>query len=141
MKNFVDELTAYRVKVERDGKELVNMPGILALPGLLIAPKMSIAGMVIAPLLGCSLHLENEEGKGVDIGKAVKKAADTLAGTAEKAVKTVSDEVKNAWDTLSADDPEECAPGEENEEEPAGESGAVEDIPTVEVNPDDSEKE
>ena len=29
-KNFFDELTGYRVKVERDGREIVNVPGILA---------------------------------------------------------------------------------------------------------------
>ena len=63
MKDFFDELNGYRVKVEKDGKEIVNMPGILALPGLLVAPKASIIGMIAAPLLGCSIHLENEKGK------------------------------------------------------------------------------
>ena len=42
MKNIIDELTAYRLKVARDGKEIVNVPGILALPGVLVAPKISI---------------------------------------------------------------------------------------------------
>ena len=26
MKSFIDELTGYRVKVERDGKEILNVP-------------------------------------------------------------------------------------------------------------------
>ena len=71
-KNMLDELTGYRVRVEREGREIVNVPGILALPGLLIAPKLSIAGMIAAPLLGCSIHLENEDGREVDLGKAVQ---------------------------------------------------------------------
>jgi hypothetical protein len=74
MKNFFEELTSYRVKVEKDGREIVNVPGIFALPGALIAPKLSIVGTVAASLLGCSIHLETEEGKGVDVGKAVKDA-------------------------------------------------------------------
>ena len=56
-KNIIDELTAYRIKVEKDGREIVNVPGILALPGVLIAPKASIIGTVLASLLGCDIHL------------------------------------------------------------------------------------
>ena len=116
-KNMLDELTGYRVRVEREGREIMNVPGILALPGLLIAPKLSIAGMIAAPLLGCSIHLENEDGREVDLGKAVKEAAGTVAETAAAAAKTVREEINKAWDELSADDPEGCPEGQENEDE------------------------
>lgn len=116
-KTFFDELTSYRVKVERDGKEIVNVPGILALPAALVAPQASIIGTVAASLLGCSIHLESEDGKAVDVGKAVKDAADTVFDTAKTAAKTVREEIEKAWDDLSADDPEGCPVGEENEPE------------------------
>ena len=131
MKSIIDELTAYRLKVARDGKEIVNVPGILALPGVLIAPKISIIGTIAASILGCDIHLENGNGKNVDIGKAVKDVAETVADTATTAAKTVRDTFDKAWDELSADDPEGCPPGEENEE----------DIPNIQVKPDDSEEE
>ena len=140
-KNIFDELNGYRVKVEKDGKEIVNVPGILALPVALAAPKAGIIGMVAAPLLGCSVHLENEEGKEVDVGKAVKEAADTVVDTATTAAKTVKEEIEKAWSDLSADDPEECPEGEENEKDPADQSNAEEEVPTIKVNPEDSEKE
>ena len=139
-KNFLDELAGYRVKVERDGKEIVNVPGILALPGLLIAPKLGIAGMIAAPLLGCNIHLENEDGKEVDIGKAVKHAAGTVMDTAAATAKTVKEEIAKAWDELSADDPEGCPEGEENEDGPAGQDNTGDSIPTIHVKPDDSGK-
>lgn len=141
MKNIIDELTAYRLKVARDGKEIVNVPGILALPGVLVAPKISIIGTIAASLLGCDIHLENENGKKVDIARAVKDAAETVADTATTAAKTVRNEFEKAWDELSADDPEECPLGQENEEEPSDQDSAEEDIPTIEVKPEDSEKE
>ena len=141
MKSFLDELNGYRVKVERNGKEIVNVPGILALPGLLAAPKASIIGMIAAPLLGCNIHLENEDGREVDLGKAVKEAADTVADTASTAVKTVKEEIEKAWDALSADDPEECPEGKENEEDPTDQNKTEEEIPTIPVNQDDDEKE
>ena len=141
MKSIIDELTAYRLKVARDGKEIVNVPGILALPGVLVAPKISIFGTIAASLLGCDIHLENENGKKVDIARAVKDAAETVADTATTAAKTVRNEFEKAWDELSADDPEGCPLGQENEEEPSGQDSAEEDIPTIEVKPEDSEKE
>ena len=148
MKNILDDLTGYRVKVERDGKEIVNVPGLLALPGLLIAPKLSIIGMVAAPLLGCSIHLETEDGKKVDVGKAVKDAAETVAEAATTAARTVRDEVEKAWESVSEDDPEECTDeagheeaAEEPAEEPADEGGAGDGIPVIHVKPDDSADE
>ncbi len=135
-KSFIEELTGYRVKVEKDGKEIVNVPGILAFPILLAAPKAGILGMAAAPLLGCNIHLENETGKEVDIGKAVKNAADNL----ENAARSVKETIEKAWDELSADDPEGCPFGMENEDEPEAEK-PEEDIPTIEVKPDDTDRE
>lgn len=140
-KSILDELTAYRVKVERDGREIVNVPGILALPAALIAPKLSVFGMIAAPLLGCSLHLENEAGQKTDIGKAVREAADTIADTAATAAKTVKEEINKAWDAISADDPEGCPEGEENEEETTDQANAEVVPPEIQVKPEDPEKQ
>ena len=152
-KNLIEELTSYRVKVEKDGKEIVNIPSIIALPGVLMAPKVSIIGTVAASLLGCSIHVENDKGTAVDVSERIRKATDTLADTA----KTVREEIGKAWDAMSADDPEGCPAGEENADEnpaeaqkPAAEEFSNEDIvedlkkqekpdiPTIQVNPDDS---
>ncbi len=116
-KNFFDELAGYRIKVEKDGKEVVNVPGILALPGLLVAPKMSVIGMIAAPLLGCSVHVENADGAKVDVGKKVQEAADTIVDSAKKTARTIEKELNKAWESVSADDPEECPEGEENEDD------------------------
>ena len=126
-KSYIEELTGYRVKVEKDGKEIVNVPGILALPGALIAPTASIIGTVAASLLGCNIHLESADGKEVDVSKAVKEAADTVADTAKTVADTVREEVEKAWNDLSADDPEECPAGEENDEDPAELKGEEDD--------------
>ena len=139
--SFIDELTSYRFKVRKDGKEIVNVPGILALPGALIAPKMSIVGTVAASLLGCDIHLENAARKKVDVSKALKDAADTVTDTARTAAKTVREEVDKAWDELSADDPDGCPVGEENADESVGQKSADDGIPAIQVKPDDSREE
>lgn len=125
-KNIIDELTGYRVKVEKNGREILNIPGILALPGALIAPYASIIGTVAASLLGCGIHLENEDGRTADVGETVRKAVGAVMDTAKTAARTVREEIDKAWDAVSADDPEGCPAGEENAEEAAGDaSGGV----------------
>ena len=53
----------------------------------------------------------------MDVSKEIKKAADTVVDTAKTAAKTVKAEVEKAWNDLSADDPDGCPVGEENEDE------------------------
>ena len=141
MKNLIDELFGYRVKVEKDGKEIVNFPGIFALPGALMAPKMSIMGTIAASLLGCSIHLENEAGKTVDVGKEIKQAANSFADTAKTAAKTVKEEFEKAWNDLSADDPEGCPIGKENEEDEAASEEKPEENSVEEIVEDPEKKE
>ena len=150
-KSILEELASYRVKVEREGKEIVNVPGIVALPVALLAPKASIIGAIAAPLLGCNIHLENGDGKEIDVGKTVKDAADTVMDTAATAARSMKEEIEKAWDALSADDPEGCPEGQENAEEETPEQPAPkeeapvqtppkEEVPTIHVNPEDSEE-
>ena len=77
----------------------------------------------------------------MDIGKTVKDAAETVADKAAAATRTVRKEIGKAWDELSADDPEGCPLGEENEDDPADDTKAENGIPTIHARPDDSEKE
>ncbi len=164
-KSFFETLTQYRLKVEKDGKSVVDIPGLFALPGLLAAPRLSIAGLVAAPLLGLNVRLENEDGETVDVGGAVRKAAETVRDTAATAAKTVQEEISKAWEDVTADDPEEEAEdvsgeasedvtkeaAEEVAEEPAENLSNKEiveelkaqeesDVPVIKVNPEDSTK-
>lgn len=160
-KNIWDELTRYRVKLEKEGKSVADLPGILCLPALFAAPHLSIGGLIAAPLLGYSVRLENGEGKGEELENAVKKAADAVMDAAEKTVKTVTEEIDKALDAISLDDPKDEDTEEEEQqpapaEKPASENApdmsgeqiledlkkhAEDDIPTIEVKPDDSAKD
>ena len=141
-KSFLESLTQYRLRVERDGKSVVNVPSIFALPGLLMAPRLSITGLVAAPLLGFKVHLENEDGKEVDVEGAVRKAAETVKETVTTASRTIKEEIDKAWEAVSADDPEpndeSADEGEEAQED--AENQEENDVPTIEVKPEDSTK-
>ena len=65
-------------------------------------------------------------------------AAEGLAGML---FKNSREEIEKAWDELSADDPEGCPEGQENEDDPADQNSTEDGIPTIHVNPDNSDKE
>jgi hypothetical protein len=160
MGNIVKDLTGYRLKINRNGKEVVNVPGILCVPGVLAAPKISVIGMLAAPLLGCDIRLEKERRKELDFAESVQKAAESVMDTAKKNMKTITEEMRKAWEAVSAEDPAEdpvedpadSAPVQkessaEHDTQAAAESTSdawgsdvPEEIPSIEVKPDSSEQ-
>ena len=137
-KSFLEKLTQYRLKVEKDGKSVVDMPGIFALPGMFIAPKLSIAGLIAAPVLGFKVHLENEDGEAVDVEGAVRKAAEAVKDSVTTATKTIKEEMDKAWEAVSADDPEENAAEEAMEQiEEELKTQEEDGTPVIEVKPDE----
>lgn len=153
-KSFFETLTQYRLRVEKDGKDVVNVSSIFALPGLLMAPKLSITGLIAAPLLGLKVHLESEDGEAVDMEEAVRKAAEAVKESVVTTTKTIKEEMDKAWEAVSSDYSEEdvTEDAEENEEVPEEKDVSNKDIveelkaheendaPTIEVKPDDSDK-
>ena len=137
-KSFIEKLTQYRLKVEKDGKSVVDMPGIFALPGMFIAPRLSIAGLIAAPVLGFKVHLENEDGEAVDVEGAVRKAAEAVKDSVTTATKTIKEEMDKAWEAVSADDPEENAAEEAMEQiEEELKTQEEDGTPVIEVKPDE----
>ncbi len=156
-KSFFEALTQYRLKVEKDGKDVLNVPGIFALPGLLITPKLSLTGLIAAPLLGLKIHVEGESGETFDIEDAVRKAAEAVKESVATASKTIKEEIDKASEGLFDDDPE--GSGEEDVAEEAEDNkGETEEpntsnedteeelkfqedgAPTIEVKANDSSK-
>ncbi len=150
-RNIFDYLTQYRLKVEKNGEAVADIPSLLCLPALLAAPRMGIAGMIAAPLLGYNVRLE-ANGKTVTAEDVVQKAADAAA----TAAKSVREEIDRVFAAVSEeDDPADNAadaPAEEAAEEPAPVDQSKEiledleehekepEVPVIHVNPDDSTK-
>ena len=156
-KNIFEDLTRYRVKVDRDGKTVVDIPGIICLPGLIAAPRWSIAGIIAAPLLGYNVRLENESGETVNVEDTVRKAAEAVRESAATMAKAVREEMDKAWEEISAEDQEAEDEAKENTGDNAGENAEPQaagdttnqdivedlkaheenDVPTIEVETDD----
>ena len=154
-RNIFQEITRYRVKIERDGKSVVDVPGILCLPGLLAAPRLSIAGMIAAPLLGYSVHLEDKDARVMNVEHAIWKTAETVMETAAGTARTIKEEIDKVWQAVSADNPESDDSEENVEAEDTSarkdasnqdipgdlKEHETDDIPTIQVKPDDFTQE
>ena len=150
-KNIFETLGQYRLKVERDGRSVADVPGLFCLPCLLAAPRLGIASLVAAPLLGYNVRLE-AEGRTVLAEDVVKKAAETVT----TAAKNVREEIDRAFQE-AAGEADETEPAEcEEKEEPAGDpvpdlnreiveelqkEAEAPEVPTIQVNPEDEEEQ
>ena len=110
-RNLFQKLCSYRLRIDRNGKTVVNWSSLFSLACLILAPHMSIAGIVLSLILGYHISLETEEVDG-DLEERIRQAADTVKRTATAAARTVRDEVEKA------------RAGHEPEKTKAAESGA-----------------
>ena len=124
--NILQKLYNYRFRIDRNGKTIVNLSSLFSLACLLLAPHMTIAGVIISLLLGYHIEFVNEADD-TDIEDRILQAADTVKKTASAAVRTIRDEVGRA------------AASRAGEKQPAEKKSAGE-IPVAEPAPDFSEK-
>ena len=94
-RNLFQKLCSYRLRIDRNGKTVVNWSSLFSLACLILAPHMSIAGIVLSLILGYHISLETEEVDG-DLEERIRQAADTVKRTATAAARTVRDEVEKA---------------------------------------------
>ena len=89
------KLCSCRLRIDRNGKTVVNWSSLFSLACLILAPHMSIAGIILSLILGYHINLETDEEDG-ELEERVRKAADTVKKTAAAAARTVRDEVEKA---------------------------------------------
>lgn len=89
------KLCSYRLRIDRNGKTIVNWSSLFSLVCLILAPHMSIAGIILSLILGYHINLETDETDG-ELEERVRQAADTVKKTAAAAARTVRDEVEKA---------------------------------------------
>jgi len=94
-RNLFQKLCSYRLRIDRNGKTVVNWSSLFSLACLILAPHMSIAGIVLSLILGYHISLETDEVDG-DLEERIRQAADTVKRTATAAARTVRDEVEKA---------------------------------------------
>lgn len=93
--NLLQKLYRYRLKIDRKGTTIVNLSSLFCIPCLLLAPHMSIAGIIISLVLGYHISLESEGDTG-DLEETLRNAAETVKQTASSAAKTIRQEIDKA---------------------------------------------
>ena len=95
--NILQKMYHYRLRIDRkDGKAILNWSSLFSLACLLLAPHMTIAGIVLSLILGYHINLETDlEGQeNQDFEQRVRQAADTVRKTATAAAQTIRSEIE-----------------------------------------------
>ena len=90
--NIFQKLYSYRLKIDKKGKTILNWSSLFGLACLILAPHMSIAGIVLSLILGYHISLETDQDD-EELEQRVRQAADTVKKTAAAVTKTIRDEV------------------------------------------------
>ena len=135
-RNLFQKLCSYRLRIDRNGKTVVNWSSLFSLACLILAPHMSIAGIVLSLILGYHISLETDEVDG-DLEERIRQAADTVKRTATAAARTVRDEVEKARAGHEPEkpkaaernaEPEQDAAAPQSADAPARESAVNQDV-------------
>ena len=82
-----------RLRIDKKGKTILNWSSLFSLACLILAPHMSIAGIILSLILGYHISLETDQDD-AEFEQRVRQAADTVKKTATAAAKTIRDEVE-----------------------------------------------
>lgn len=94
-KNFLQKMYNLRLKVDKQGKPIVNVSSIFGLACLLFAPHMTIAGIAVSLILGYQIHFESEEDDG-EMEEKIRRAAMNVKAGVAGAAKSIQNEINRA---------------------------------------------
>lgn len=97
--NVLQKMYHYRLRIDRkDGKAILNWSSLFSLACLILAPHMTIAGIILSLILGYHINLETdlEDQENRDFEQRVRQAADTVRKTASAAAQTIRSEIEKS---------------------------------------------
>ena len=96
VKNIFQKMYHFRVKVDKQGKPIVNVSSLFGLACLLFAPHMTLVGVIASLVLGYSIHFETEDMDDKELEERFRKAAQNVKTGAMNAAKSIQNEINKA---------------------------------------------
>ena len=96
VKNFLQKLYSFRLKVDRNGKSIINVSSLFGLICLIFAPHVTIISTVAALLLGYQFRFESEDMDDKELEERIRRAARNVKSGATSAVKSIQTEISKA---------------------------------------------
>lgn len=96
VRNFFQKMYHFRVKVDKQGKPIVNVSSLFGLACLLFAPHMTLVGVIAALVMGYSIHFETEDMDDKELEERFRKAAQNVKTGAMNAARSIQNEINKA---------------------------------------------
>ena len=140
--NVLQKMYHYRLRIDRkDGKAILNWSSLFSLACLILAPHMTIAGIILSLILGYHINLETDlEGQeNRDFEQRVRQAADTVRKTASAAAQTIRSEIEKNTEKKAGAAGSGAAPAEPPQEPvrqtPVQQAEPVRQAPVLQAEP------
>ena len=95
-KNFLQKMYHFRVKVDKQGKPIVNVSSIFGIACLLFAPHMTLIGLIASLLMGYSVRFESEDMDDAELEERIRRAAQNVKNGAMGAARSIQSEISKA---------------------------------------------
>ncbi len=96
---FIDILKKiyhFRMKVDKQGKPIINVSAAFGLVCLVFAPKLTAASVILSLILGYQYRFESEDMEDPEVKARIRKAADNVKNGATAAVRSIQEEIGKA---------------------------------------------
>ncbi len=121
--DILKKIYHFRMKVDKQGKPIINVSAAFGLVCLVFAPKLTAASVILSLILGYQYRFESEDMEDPEVEARIRKAADNVKNGATAAVRSIQEEIgkAKAQKAKSAAPAEPAAPAADSAE-PAGPS-------------------
>ena len=93
VKDFLKKIYHFRMKVDKQGKPIINVSAVFGLVCLIFAPKLTVASVILSLLLGYQYRFESEDMEDTELEERIRKAADNVKNGAAAAVRSIQEEI------------------------------------------------
>jgi len=101
IKKVLKKGNATKISIKKNNETIINIPVTAGLVGAFIAPFLTAAGVTVALLAQCSVEIQQDDGKIIDINEHVEDGMETMKSTMENVKNSVNESAKDIKDTFS----------------------------------------
>ena len=101
IKKALKKGNATKISIKKNNETIINIPVTAGLVGAFIAPFLTAAGVTVALLAQCSVEIQQDDGKIIDINEHVEDGMETMKSTMENVKNSVNESAKDIKDTFS----------------------------------------
>lgn len=101
MKKVLKKGNATKITVKKNNETIINLPVTAGLVGAFVAPFLTAAGVTAALLTQCSVEIQQEDGKIINVNEKVEDGMETVKSTMQDVKSSVTESAEDLKNTFN----------------------------------------